>query len=248
MTRRLAYPPAPLQGPPPGLLRPRSGQTARDAFGAGSGTDPGRPLPARHVRHRPGPVTRPSPAFQAGRKRPRPGGWLSTGVLGTCRSGLAPPLTDAASGTPMASASRSPPRHVSTPGPGHSLRLARNVRDPSGSGSAERVWHGGGGCGKSNKSIDIRSIGLSYLNHRTRKSTKLVSNKDEKNYITSRNKWMSFDFRDMIYLNRISVFCDGFGEFDEMELSAVDSFTGTETRRTARSSDGIFIFELKSFH
>jgi hypothetical protein len=100
---------------------------------------------------------------------------------------------------------------------------------------------------ESNKSIDIRSIGLSYLNHRTRKSTKLVSNKDEKNYITSRNKWMSFDFRDMIYLNRISVFCDGFGEFDEMELSAVDSFTGTETRRTARSSDGIFIFELKAF-
>ncbi|WP_420410322.1 hypothetical protein [Hoeflea sp.] len=99
----------------------------------------------------------------------------------------------------------------------------------------------------SNKKIDIKSIGISYLNHRTRKSTKLVSKKDEKNYITSRNKWMSFDFRDMIYLNKISVFCDGFGEFDEMELSAVDAFTGTEIRRTGKSSEGTFIFELKVF-
>jgi hypothetical protein len=82
MTRRLAYPPAPLQGPSPGLLRPRSGQTARDAFGAGSGTDPDRPFPARHVRHRPGPVTRPSPAFRRTRTKSRPGGWLSTGFLG----------------------------------------------------------------------------------------------------------------------------------------------------------------------
>jgi hypothetical protein len=39
-TWRLAYPPAPLQGPPPGLPRPRPGRAAGDALGACSGTDP----------------------------------------------------------------------------------------------------------------------------------------------------------------------------------------------------------------
>ena len=66
---------------------------------------------------RPGdaPLTR----LSAGAERTRPGGWLSTGPSGTC-----PAKTGAASGTPMASASRSLPRHVSAPGPGHSLPLA----------------------------------------------------------------------------------------------------------------------------
>ena len=36
----------------------------------------------------------------------------------------------------MASASQNLARHVSAPGPGIPSRLARNVRDPSGSGSA----------------------------------------------------------------------------------------------------------------
>ena len=136
--------PAPLQGPPPGLPRPRSGQTAGHASGVGSGTDPGRPFPARHVRHRPGPVTRPSPALSGGHGT-TPARWLAFHRL---PRGLAPPLTDAASGTPMASASWSLARHVSTPGPGHSLppasKRSRSIRQRECRG----VWHGGGGCGK----------------------------------------------------------------------------------------------------
>lgn len=94
---------------------------------------PWRPFPARHVRHRPGPVTRPSPALSGRRGHdPGPVAGFPPASSGTCRTGLAPPRTDAASGTPMASASRSPPRHVSAPGPGHSLppasKRSRSIR------------------------------------------------------------------------------------------------------------------------
>ena len=135
--------PAPLQGPPPGLPRPRSGQTAGHASGVGSGTDPERPLPARHVRHRPGPATRPSPAFRLARNEPGPVAGFPPALSGTC-----PAKTGAASGTPMASASRSPPRHVSAPGPGPSLppasKRSRSIRQRECRG----LSHGGGGCGK----------------------------------------------------------------------------------------------------
>ena len=137
MTRRLAYPPAPLQGPPPGLLRPRSGQTARDAFGAGSGTDPGRPFPARHVRHRSGPVTRPSPAFSGGRGT-TPARWLAfhRPPRGLTRLGPMPPAEPPWPPPPETSRATS-----ARPAPDIPSRLHRNVRDPSGSGSgASMAW------------------------------------------------------------------------------------------------------------
>ena len=72
MRTELAYPPAPLQGSPPGLPRPLPGQAAGDALGADSGTDPAacanmsatgpdrspRPCPPlrKHVGREPGPV------------------------------------------------------------------------------------------------------------------------------------------------------------------------------------------------
>jgi hypothetical protein len=154
MTRRLAYPPAPLQGPPPGLLRPRSGQTARDAFGAGSGTDPGRPLPARHVRHRPGPVTRPSPAFRLARNT-IPARWLAfhrrpreLAPRNRCRQrnpdGLRLPEPRA-------------PRQCTRPRAFPPACIETFAIHPA--AGVERVWHGGRGCGKGETSVGHTSCG-----------------------------------------------------------------------------------------
>jgi hypothetical protein len=149
MTRRLAYPPAPLQGPPPGLLRPRSGQTARDAFGAGSGTDPGRPLPARHVRHRPGPVTRPSPAFS---------GWQETTPTRWLAFHRRPRDLPLWAGPASNRCRQRNPDGLRLPKPAAPRQHARPRAFPPAwletfaihpAAGVERVWHGGGGCGKS---------------------------------------------------------------------------------------------------
>ena len=141
MTRGLAYPPAPLQGPSPGLLRLRPGQAAGDAVGAGSGTDPDRwamppALPPKpRVRWNTSSqimsATGPARWF-----RPHPHDrWLGTQpgpVAGFARrSGEHRP--------PAEPRWLPPPRPVrptsGRPVRGIPSRLARNVRDPSGSGS-----------------------------------------------------------------------------------------------------------------
>ena len=118
----LACSPAPLQGPPPGLPRPRPGRATGAALGAGSGTDLGAKPRAMSAT---GPHRSPACPLFAGRK------WAPGPVAGFARPPKGPP----ASGTALAIASLQVPAHV-TPAPkGHSSRLARHVRDPSGGGS-----------------------------------------------------------------------------------------------------------------
>jgi len=152
MTRGLAYPPAPLRGPSPGLPRPRSGQTTGDAHDAVSGTDPDALCDAclcarqttsagriRHTMSATGPVRCFAPRPPCGRlgARFRPGGWLCTPL----------PRED----RPPAEPRWPPPPLTRCPTLGHRLRgipshLARTVRDPSGSGRTGsmawgwRVW------------------------------------------------------------------------------------------------------------
>ena len=125
-----AYPPAPLQGPPPGLLRPRSGLTAGVGF-----EDPARTLTRSTL-----PVmsaTGPDRMFRflavtrTSRKR-LPARWLAL------HGHLRPP----ASGAPMASASCLDLPHVSADPDRPSSRLVRYVRDPSGSGSGRSMARG----------------------------------------------------------------------------------------------------------
>lgn len=71
----LAYPPAPLQGPPPGLPRPRPGRAAGAALGACSGTDPDANAPCPPQARTGDP---PLPVRQE--PEPRPGGWLCTSL------------------------------------------------------------------------------------------------------------------------------------------------------------------------
>ena len=158
MTRGLAYPPAPLQGPSPGLPRPRSGQTTGDAHDADSGTDPdlsdaSRSAPKttgamehiQQIMSATGPVRCFAPRPPCGRQgtRSRPGGWLCTPL----------PKED----RPPAEPRWSPPPLTRCPTLGHHLRgihsrVHRNVRDPSGSGSAASMtwgwkgWKRLGGC------------------------------------------------------------------------------------------------------
>jgi hypothetical protein len=176
MTRRLAYPPAPLQGPPPGLLRPRSGQTARDAFGAGSGTDPGRPLPARHVRHRPGPVTRPSPAF-SGWQETTPTRWLAFHRLPRDLPLWAGPASNRCRQRNPDGLRLPKPRRATSarPAPGIPSRLARNVRDPSGSGSASEYGMGVEGVEKVGWGQSLLTILNNPFAKHTKKSGKHTS-------------------------------------------------------------------------
>ena len=143
-----AYPPAPLQGPPPGLPRPRSGQTAGHASGVGSGTDPGRPLPARHVRHRPVPALAPLARLPAGMERD-PARWLAfhrpLGDLPRenrcCQrnpDGLR--LPKPAAPRQRARPRAFPPTCIET----FAIHPAAGVRG---------LWHGGGGCGKRNNIV-----------------------------------------------------------------------------------------------
>jgi hypothetical protein len=118
----------------------------------GSGTDPAAPHPARHVRHRPGPVS----AFP---------GRLSAGTERNPARRLAlhgpPERAPPASGTPMASASPRCLPHVTTNPERPSSRLVLHVRDPSGSGSA-RIMARGRRVGKKWRGI---WVGVSWLKH-----------------------------------------------------------------------------------
>ena len=131
---RQAAPRSPGSLSPPGLLRPRPGQAAGLLL-AGSGTDADRLLrmrpgprgvparrgthPARHVRHRPVPVSPHGPRKRACRTDLRPR-WLALHA----RPEERPP----ASGTPMASASFRYPPHVPARPERPSSRLVRHVR------------------------------------------------------------------------------------------------------------------------
>ncbi len=120
----------------------RDQDRSRAWFWQGSGTDPAAPHPARHVRHRPGPVSVFLGRLSAGMER-NPARRLT--LHGPPER--APP----ASGTPMASASPRCLPHVTTNPERPSSHLNRSVRDPSGSGSARsmawvwRVWKKRGG-------------------------------------------------------------------------------------------------------
>jgi len=141
---RVAYPPAPLQGPSPGLLRPRSGQTAGDAFGRGSGTSLARN--SGQARHRPVSALARHARLNAAGSQPAHHRWLAGKIIP--RGEQDHPR---GSKNPPAEPRWQPPPLIRCPTLGQRLRgipshLARTVRDPSGSGSAAsmtwgwRVW------------------------------------------------------------------------------------------------------------
>ena len=147
---RVAYPPAPRQDPSPGLPRPRSGQTAGDAFGRGSGTS--LVQKSGQARHRPvSTLARHARPCAAG-SRPAHHRWLAGKVIPRGEQGH-----PRGPKNPPAEPRWQPPPLTRCPTLGHRLRgipsrLARTVRDPSGNGSAAsmtwgwRVWKKWGGA------------------------------------------------------------------------------------------------------
>ncbi|MCR6499726.1 hypothetical protein MUO32_11820 [Shinella sp. CPCC 101442] len=92
-----------------------------------------------------------------------------------------------------------------------------------------------------------KDIDIGFFSHRARKSTQLVGNSSEENFIKARREWMDFDFIDIIYVTKITVSAFGYEEYHELELSYKDYIVGSTKNEAVRYSDGKFIFNVNRF-
>lgn len=100
------------------------------------------------------------------------------------------------------------------------------------------------------KSVPIPSakdIDISFFSHRQRRSTQLVGNQFESNFIKARSKWMDFDFTEFIYVTSLKVFAEGYEEYHELELSYQDLLSGNTKIVLARYDGDAFNFKLDAF-
>lgn len=90
-------------------------------------------------------------------------------------------------------------------------------------------------------------IDISFFSHKTRRSTSLVGNGSEDNYVKARRSWLDFDLRDVVFITTIRVHATGYETYHEMELSFVPYLNEEEKKLTATFSDGEFIFHVSDF-
>src|SRR5688500_17063906 len=79
-----------------------------------------------------------------------------------------------------------------------------------------------------------KEIDITFFSHRSRKSTQLIGNKNEKNVIRARREWMGFDLLEPIYVTSIKVYATGYEDYHEMEISFVDNFNNFRVEETKR--------------
>ncbi len=89
--------------------------------------------------------------------------------------------------------------------------------------------------------IDIR-----FFSHKTRKSTALIGNEDEENFIKARRNWLDFDFKELIYVSSIRVYAAGYEDYHEMEMSYEPDFGDKQTRLSKFAVDH-FLFQINDF-
>ncbi|MBU1313434.1 MAG: hypothetical protein KJ947_05415 [Alphaproteobacteria bacterium] len=90
-------------------------------------------------------------------------------------------------------------------------------------------------------------IDLSFFSHKTRRSTNLVENDSENNYVKARRSWLDFDLREIVFITSIRVHAQGYESYHEMELSFVPSLSEEEKKLTATFSEGDFVFHVNDF-
>jgi len=100
---------------------------------------------------------------------------------------------------------------------------------------------------KSSPLPTAKEIDISFFSHRHRKSTQLVGNAIEDNFIKARREWMQFDFVEFIYVTKIIVYASGYENYHELELSYIDFLSQTTSARSVRYEDGSFTFVVNAF-
>lgn len=92
-----------------------------------------------------------------------------------------------------------------------------------------------------------QNLDISFFSHRTRKSTSLIGNQAEENYMKARRDWLAFDFRDIVYVTSIRVYASGYEDHHEIEFSYTPYLAEEEIRYVSRFSADHFLFEPKDF-
>ncbi|MEQ1520556.1 MAG: hypothetical protein ABL936_04720 [Aestuariivirga sp.] len=87
-------------------------------------------------------------------------------------------------------------------------------------------------------SATFHEIGIDYHSTKGKRSLQLLGNKDATKAINSRHDWFGYEFKELIYLSSVEASTDGFGEYDDFELSYIDAITGVEKLDYARTLDG----------
>lgn len=90
-------------------------------------------------------------------------------------------------------------------------------------------------------------IDISFFSHRTRKSTQLVGNKNSANLIKAKREWLSFDFSQTLYITSIKVYCTGYEDYHEMEISFVETSNGLTIIESKKYDGESFAFEPNRF-
>lgn len=96
-------------------------------------------------------------------------------------------------------------------------------------------------------SATFHEIGIDYHLHKSKRSLQLLGNKDAAKVIASRHEWFGYEFKDLIYLSSVEISTEGFGDYDEFELSYIDSLLQTEKIITAKPFEGKVKFAVGKF-
>ena len=96
-------------------------------------------------------------------------------------------------------------------------------------------------------SANFHEIGIDHHSTKSKRSLQLLGNKDVAKAVTSRREWFGYEFKELIYLSSVEVSTEGFGDYDEFELSYVDSFTKIEKLLYAKAVEGKAKFAVGRF-
>lgn len=92
-----------------------------------------------------------------------------------------------------------------------------------------------------------QNIDLTFFNHRLRKSTQLIGNVSEHNFIKARREWMDFDFVELMYVTTIRVLASGYEQVHELEISYENFLSNVKTEKTANYDGAGFTFRVNAF-
>lgn len=92
-----------------------------------------------------------------------------------------------------------------------------------------------------------KAIDISFFSHKTRKSTRLIDNASEKNYMKARREWMEFEFTEVIYVTTIEIFASGYEKFHSLDLRYRDLYSDEIRSLNANYENGSFKFAVNRF-
>jgi len=91
-----------------------------------------------------------------------------------------------------------------------------------------------------------REIDANFFSHKHRRSTQLIANQDGEP-IKARREWLEYDLTEAVYVTSIKVAASGYEDYHEMELSFIDSLTGSRATTRAKFDGAGFTFQPKTF-